>query len=63
MSDNPTKNYQNSIMGKKVPQIGGNSPNAPKPPSQVGGNNTNTVPKPGRQTNTGGNYVQGQKVP
>lgn len=63
MSDNPTKNYQNSIMGKKVPQIGGNSPNTPKPPSQVGGNNTNSISKGNKQSHTGGNYVQGQKVP
>lgn len=62
MSENPSKAYQASIMGKKIPQQGGNSPNAPKPPAQTGGNQpTSTQTK--RQTNTGGNYTQGQKVP
>ena len=48
--------------GKKVPQIGGNSPNVSKPSSMVGGNSS-VAPKPTKQTWTGGNFVKGQKVP
>jgi hypothetical protein len=57
------KNYQHSIMGKKVPQVGGNTPNTKTPPSTVGGNTPN-APKPGRQTEAGGNYAgKGHKSP
>lgn len=58
----PSKDYQAGIMGKKVPQLGGNSPNVSKPPAQEGGNQPN-VTRPPKQTNTGGNYTSGQKVP
>ena len=53
------KGYDN---GKKIPQLGGNTANMPSKPSMVGGNSA-TAPKPPKQTNTGGNYVKGQKVP
>lgn len=51
-----------SKNGQKINQVGGNTPNVPKPPANVGGNTPN-VPKPGKQTTTGGNYIKGQKVP
>ena len=62
-SDNPSKNYQNSIMGKKVPQLGGNSPNTQKPPAIQGGNTPNAT-KPPRSSTIGGNYAgPGHKIP
>lgn len=56
------KNAQHGVMGKKVPETGGNTSNTPKPPGHVGGNSS-SAPKPSKQTQTGGNYVSGQKVP
>jgi len=45
--------------GTKVPQVGGNSSHAPRPPKNIGGNSS-TVPRPPKQTRIGGNYA-GQK--
>jgi hypothetical protein len=58
MAGNPTQDYQASIMGKKVPDVGRNTANAPKPPAQKGGNQP-AAPKPPKQTQIGGNYVPG----
>ena len=58
-----SQDAQHSVMGKKVPQLGGNSPTTKIPPSIVGGNTSN-APKPGLQTEIGGNYAgKGHKVP
>lgn len=61
MAENPSKNYQASIMGKKVPQIGGNSPNVPGGRSGETGGNTNNAPAPTKNNNMGGNFMPGMK--
>lgn len=53
---NPTADFQNSTMGKKVPDIGGNTANVPKPPANVGGNTPN-APKPAKNNTIGGNWA------
>lgn len=59
----PVSIADGSKNGQKVPQVGGNGPVAPKPPSQIGGNNPGT-PRPPKQTNAGGNYGgPGHKFP
>lgn len=49
--------------GQKVPQVGGNSPVAPKPSGRVGDSGSN-VTKPPTQTKIGGNFAGGgHKIP
>jgi len=58
------KSNQSSIMGKKIPQVGGNLGNAPRPSRSNVGGNTPNAPKPGKQTQIGGNYGgPGHKIP
>lgn len=51
-------------MGKKVPQVGGNSPTNFTPPNKVNpvGGNTPNASRPKPNNTMGGNYVPGAKL-
>lgn len=51
-------------VGKKVPQVGGNSPTNFTPPNKVGqlGGNSSNTKTPSKNNQMGGNYVPGARI-